>query len=44
MNEKQLHADIKAVFKILRLPSMSSAYQGISEKARKESLSYEEYL
>src|ERR1039458_207311 len=44
MNEKQLQSDIKAVFKVLRLPAMLSAYQGISDKARKESLSYEEYL
>ena len=44
MNEKQLHSDIKSVFKVLRLPAMLSAYQGVSDKARKESLSYEEYL
>ena len=44
MNEKQLQADIKSVFKILRLPAMLSSYESHSERARKESLSYEEYL
>ena len=44
MNEKQLHSDIKSVFKVLRLPAMLSTYQGISDKVRKESLCYEEYL
>jgi DNA replication protein DnaC len=44
MNEKQLHNDIKAVLKILRLPAMLSSYQDYSDKARSESLSYEEYL
>ena len=44
MNEKQLHSDIKSVLKVLRLPAVLSSYQGISDQARKESLSYDEYL
>ena len=44
MNEKQLHSDIKSVLKVLKLPAMLSSYQGISDQARKESLSYDEYF
>ena len=44
MNEKQLHSDIKSVLKVLRLPAVLSSYQGISDQARKESLSYDEYF
>ena len=44
MNEKQLQTDIKQILKVLRLPAMLSNYQSHSDRARKEALSYEEYL
>lgn len=44
MTEKQLHLDIKQIFKVLRLPAMLTHYQTHSERARKEALSYEEFL
>lgn len=44
MTEKQLNLDIKQVLKTLRLPAMLNHYQTHSERARKETLSYEEFL
>lgn len=44
MKEKQLHTDIKQVFKILRLPAMLSSYETHAERARKEAMSFEEFL